>query len=103
MQHLLKEVTDLLMKDSRLVAGGRLLKNKVTELALAMDADLLELLLRNSATKKYFFQQVGSIAVFDKIRFTQFITSKSFLPDSYTAFKNKIGLTADGHFISSGK
>ena len=91
------------MKDSRLVASGRLLKNKVTELALAMDADLLELLLGNAATKKYFFQEVGSIAVFDKVKFTQFITSKAFLPDSYTAFKNKIGLATGDHFISSGK
>lgn len=31
--------------------------------------------------------------VFDKIKFQRFVNNKSFLPDSYTAFKNKIGLT----------
>jgi len=34
--------------------------------------------------------------VFDKEKFLQFVSNKAFLPDSYTAFKNKIGLTGDG-------
>ncbi|MEK7250923.1 MAG: site-specific DNA-methyltransferase [Bacteroidota bacterium] len=30
--------------------------------------------------------------VFDKEKFMKFVDNKEFLPDSYTAFKNKIGL-----------
>ncbi len=40
--------------------------------------------------------------VFDKIKFQQFVSNKAFLPDSYTAFKNKIGLT-DGSYLTDSK
>ena len=32
------------------------------------------------------------ITIFDKEKFLKFVSNKQFLPDSYTAFKNKIGL-----------
>ena len=41
--------------------------------------------------------------VFDKDKFIKFVSFKEFLPDSYTAFKNKIGLTVDNEFISEKK
>ncbi|HVG42425.1 MAG TPA: site-specific DNA-methyltransferase, partial [Chitinophagaceae bacterium] len=103
MQDVLKELTHLLGKDEQLVSGGKLLKNKITELALNLDRELLRLLLSHAAIKKYFFEEVEGIFVFDKIKFQQFINSKSFLPDSYTAFKNKIGLTGNDSFISNSK
>ena len=37
---------------------------------------------------------------FDKQGFAWFIESKEFLPDSYTKYTNKIGLTNGGDFIS---
>src|SRR5690606_23655633 len=40
------------------------------------------------------------IAVFDKIKFQKFVSNKQFLPDSFTAFKNKIGLTANGEYLT---
>src|SRR5699024_5129088 len=44
-------------------------------------------------TKDLFFKEIDNILVFDKIKFSWIINSKDFLPDSYTAFKNKIMLT----------
>ena len=38
--------------------------------------------------------------MFDKIKFQKFVTNKEFLADSYTAFKNKIGLTANGQYLT---
>ena len=102
MQDLLKEMTSVLTPDPRLTAGGKLLKNKITELALGLDVGLLRLLLANSTSKKYFFVEVDGLFVFDKIKFQQFINSKSFLPNSYTAFKNKIGLSVNGQMLHSG-
>ena len=31
--------------------------------------------------------------MFDKIKFQRFVSNKKFLPDSFTAFKNKIGFS----------
>lgn len=103
MQNLLDDLTELLARDQRFVSDGKMLKNKVIESALNLDADLLELLLQNESIKDHFFVQAGDILVFDKIKFQKFVSNKQFLPDSYTAFKNKIGLTTGDDFISDKK
>jgi adenine-specific DNA-methyltransferase len=104
MQNLLDELAGLLSKDERLTTEGKLLKNKIIELALGVDADLIKLLLKNKSIKKHFFTEVDGVLVFDKIKFQHFVTNKEFLPDSYTAYKNKIGLGSDvGDFISDSR
>ena len=83
---------------------GTLIKNKIVEDALSMNASLLTFILSHDALKKVFFTEVSSNLVFDKVKFQQFVMNKSFLPDSYTAFKNKIGLTTeDGRFLSESR
>ena len=96
MQNLLDELTETLQEDDRLVVDGKLAKNKIVELALKLDKDFLKLLLSNNRLKEFFFEEVDGMYVFDKYAFQRFISNKQFLPDSYTAFKNKIGLSDDG-------
>ncbi|OIN96205.1 hypothetical protein AUJ66_07155 [Candidatus Desantisbacteria bacterium CG1_02_38_46] len=104
MQNLFNELKTLLEKDNRLVIEGKLLKNKVIELALKLDSELLKLLLKNESIKKHFFQEVEGALVFDKIKFQKFVSNKAFLPDSYTSFKNKIGLvTENEEYLSESK
>lgn len=100
---LLEELKLLLEKDGRLVSEGKLLKNRIVELALKLDKDLIKLLLSNERIKTHFFTEVDKILVFDKEKFMKFVDNKEFLPDSYTAFKNKIGLTADKNYIAQSK
>ncbi len=104
MQNLLDNLKTLLQKDERLISEGELLKNKIIELALKIDKDLIKLLLSDKQIKEVFFTEVGKATIFDKNKFIKFISNKQFLPDSYTAFKNKIGLV-DGkdEFISEKK
>ena len=90
-------------KEQRFVIDGKLLKNKVIECALNLDADLISLLLQNDTIKKHFFQPVGEVLVFDKVKFQKFVSNKQFLPDSYTAFKNKIGLISGDEFVADKK
>jgi adenine-specific DNA-methyltransferase len=103
MQNLLNDVKAALEQDDRLLIEGKLLKNKIVELALAMDSSLLKLLLATDSIKRHFFANVDGIYVFDKIKFQRFIGNKTFLPDSYTAFKNKIGLTVNGNYLSENQ
>ncbi len=103
MQNLLSDLTVLLKKDERFVAEGKLLKNPVIEAALQLDPALLKLLLSHKSLKKHFFRDIEDVLVFDKIEFQKFVSNKSFLKDSYTAFSNKIGLTSDDEFISESK
>ncbi len=100
---LLDELKSVLKKDKRLISEDKLLKNRIVELALKLDKDLLKLLLSNKKIKEHFFTKVEKTLVFDKDKFMQFVDNKEFLPDSYTAFKNKIGLTADRRYLSESK
>lgn len=103
MQNLLFELVKILWGYERLVIDGRLFKNKVVELALSLDESLLKLFLKNETIKRYFFREVDGMLVFDKVEFKKFVSNKQFLPDSYTAFKNQIGLTAKGKYLSEAK
>ena len=103
MQNLLTELQTHLKTDKRFVAGGKLLKNKIIELSLQPDPESINLLLANDAIKKHFFPETGKALVFDKIRFQKFIGNKAFLPNSYTAFKNKIGLQREEEYLSENK
>ena len=96
MQNLLNDLKELLKQDNRLMVEDELLKNKIIELALKLDENLIRLLLSHSRLRQHFFADIDGVLVFDKQKFLQFVSNKAFLPDSYTAFKNKIGLTDDG-------
>lgn len=100
---LLEELKSLLRRDSRLVSGDDLLKNKIVELALKLDRDLIELLLSQEKVKEHFFTEIGKVLVLDKEKFVKFVDNKEFLPDSYTSFKNKIGLYTDRAYISNSE
>jgi adenine-specific DNA-methyltransferase len=52
--------------------------------------------LKQPILRRHFFVEVDQVQVFDKVKFQRFVSNKSFLPDSFTAFKNKIGLTVGG-------
>lgn len=96
-------VIDVLKADERFFSDdGVLLRNAVYEAAMQMDSKLLKLLYTNEETRKRFFTDMDGIAVFDKIGFGWVINNRQFLPDSYTRFKNKIGLVnSRGDFIST--
>jgi len=104
MESILDNLKNLLQKDERLVSEGELLKNKVIELAIKLDKDMIESLLSDEQMKAVFFKQIGKATIFDKDKFIKFVSNKQFLPDSYTTFKNKIGLVDEkGEFISEKK
>ncbi|SEP23708.1 Type III restriction/modification enzyme methylation subunit [Salinihabitans flavidus] len=65
----------------------------MVEAALNTNARLLALLMQPDTIKASFFTEVAGALVFDKVKFQDFVSNKAFLPDSYTAFKNRIGLT----------
>ncbi|MBB1507539.1 site-specific DNA-methyltransferase [Pseudoalteromonas sp. SG41-1] len=95
-------LTSVLEKDERLVIDGKLAKNKTVELALNLDFFFLKLLLSSPELKEHFFEDVEGLLVFDKVAFQRFVNNKSFLPDSYTEFKNSIGLTTNNHYLMEG-
>ena len=94
-------VVEVLKTNSKYISDdGKLLKAIVYSDVMTMDKELLCLLLSNAKIKERFFKDVNGTLIFDKQGFAWFIESKEFLPDSYTRYTNKIGLTNGGDFIS---
>lgn len=106
MANLFDALLSVLKQDQRFFSDdGQLLRNAVYEAAMKMDTNLIHLLLSNKETRARFFKEVDGIFVFDKVGFSWVINNREFLPDSYTRFKNKIGLVDEhGEMIAtSGK
>ncbi|MDO8658515.1 MAG: site-specific DNA-methyltransferase, partial [Candidatus Levybacteria bacterium] len=97
------DIEKVLKKDSRLWSKDekeKLLKNKLVELVSNDDEKLLELLLSDKETKNHFIKKIKDSTIFLKDKFLQFITMNEFLPDSFTAFENEIGLSDDRKLIT---
>ncbi|PJC56416.1 hypothetical protein CO026_00455 [Candidatus Kaiserbacteria bacterium CG_4_9_14_0_2_um_filter_41_32] len=99
-----EELTNLLKKVERLVSqDGVLLKNQTQELARKNDTALIKLLLSDKAIKQLFFFEVEKTLIFDKEKFIRFISNKQFLPDSYTAFSQNVGLMVGDEYLKANK
>jgi adenine-specific DNA-methyltransferase len=92
---------DLLKTDRRFVDDdGELVLAAVQDSAWKMDHDLVRLLLSNADLEATFFDDIDGHRVFNLNTFLDYISHKDFLDNSYTRFKNRIGLTVDGKFLS---
>ena len=100
-----KELEELLCQHEEFLVEGILNKNKLSELARKYDAKLLNVLMREEKIKSHFFSKLEEgILVFKKDVFLQFLNNKEFLPDSFTAYKTKIGLgSRDGSLLSESR
>ncbi|MDI6048750.1 site-specific DNA-methyltransferase [Flavobacterium sp. XS2P24] len=79
---------------------GDLKKWVIISKAQNCDTELISLLLENPEIKTHFFIPIKDILVFNQALFIQFMEQKNYLNDSFTAYKNKIGLTIDGKFLN---
>jgi adenine-specific DNA-methyltransferase len=98
----LDELKKLLAEDERLVnKNGQLLKSRITELAQNLDEKLISILLENTKMNQLFFKNISDTKILDLEKFLEFVHNEAYLSDSYTAFKNKIGLsTSRNDYIS---
>ena len=89
-----------LKKENNFVTdNGELKKWVVINKAQNFDARIIELLLDNKELKEKFFVDIKGALVFNQNLFVQFLEQKNYLNDSYTQYKNKVGLTIDGKYL----
>lgn len=79
--------------------NGELKKWVVLNKAQNFDEELIGLLLDNAELKDKFFVSVKGSLIFNQNLFVQFLEQKNYLNDSYTQYKNKVGLTIDGKYL----
>ena len=99
-----QELEHLLAQNDTFMVEGVLNKNKLTELARQYNPELLNLLMSDGKISNHFFSKLETgMLVFKKDVFLQFLNNKEFLPDSFTAYKTKIGLATENKYISENQ
>lgn len=95
-----EKLIDLLKTDPRFVDDeGELVAAAVESRAWQNDHDLLRLLLNDAEVKAKFFDELDGHWIFNNNTFIEYVSNKNFLDDSYTRFRNRIGLNIDGKFL----
>ena len=95
-----KKLIDLLKTDDRLLdEGGELIAAATHRRARQLDHDLVRLLLSDDEIKAKFFEEIGGHWIFNANAFTNYVSNKDFLANSYTRFRNKIGLNIGDKFL----
>ncbi len=90
----------LLKSDARFVDDeGELLIAAVQDRAWKIDHDLVKLLLADKELKAKFFDEIAGHWVFNFNTFIEYISQKNFLDNSYTRFRNRIGLTVGDKYL----
>ena len=90
----------LLKSDARFVDdAGELVTAAVTDRAWKIDHGLVRRLLSCAAIKAKFFDEIDGHWVFNTNTFIDYVSDKNFLANSYTRFRNRIGLNIDDKFL----
>lgn len=91
---------NLLKTDPRFVDDeGELVLAAVQDHAWKIDRDLVKLLLSDKEIKAKFFDEIEGHWIFNINTFIDYISQKNFLDNSYTRFRNRIGLTIGGKYL----
>lgn len=89
-----------LKKESNYVTDyGELKKWVIINKAQNFDPELIGLLLDDEELKAKFFLEIKNVLVFNQSLFVQFLEQKNYLNDSYSSYKNKVGLNIDGKYL----
>jgi adenine-specific DNA-methyltransferase len=90
----------VLKKDRRFVdEDGELVLAAVQDHAWRNDHGLVRLLLTVKEIKGKFFDEIDGHWVFNLNEFIEYVSQKNFLDNSYTRFRNRIGLTVGGKYL----
>jgi adenine-specific DNA-methyltransferase len=94
------ELINLLRTDPRLVDDeGELVLAAVQDRAWKIDRGLVKLLLSDKEIKAKFFDEIEGHWIFNFNTFIDYISQKNFLDNSYTRFRNRIGLTIGDKYL----
>ena len=101
-QHIKNKIISIFKDDNKVFIDGEISLTHLIDLARKLDEDIINKLLQDSETKNHFFKNISGNYNFLFDKFERFINSE-LLDNSYTSFKNQIGLTVDNRYIKDSK
>lgn len=94
MGEILDELLHVINADERFFTkDGEILKNAVVQAAFSNDEKLMREIYANDRLREFFFTSMSQdVIVFDSKKLSWILNNKDFLPNSFTRYKNHIGL-----------
>ncbi|WP_278683395.1 DNA methyltransferase, partial [Paraclostridium bifermentans] len=97
------DILSIFKEDERIYVNDEYIIGKIQELALKYDEKLISIILNSAEMKVHFFTEVGGALIFKREEFIEFIGGKYYLEDSYTKYRNKIGLAVNNSYIKENR
>lgn len=101
-QNLKNKIASIFKEDEKVFIDGEISWTHLIDFARKLDEEIINKLLQDNETKNHFFKNISGNYNFLFDKFERFINSE-LLDNSYTSFKNRIGLTADNRYIKDSK
>ena len=96
---LIKELNSVLKLFPEFWQGETLLRSKVIDALKAKEPKLIKALIGSEKIKQNYSTDIEGIIIFDFDKLIGLLRFKEYWPDSFTKYRNKIGLTCDGKYL----
>ncbi|WP_182418546.1 site-specific DNA-methyltransferase [Bartonella sp. HY038] len=96
---LIKELNSVLKSFPQFWDGETLLRAHVVDAINNKEPKLIKALIENPKIKQIYGTDIDGILVFDFEKFTSLLRFKEYWADSFTKYRNKIGLTSNGKYL----
>lgn len=97
--NLIKELNSVLKLFPEFWEGETLLRSKVIDALKAKEPKLIKALIGSEKIKQNYSTDIEGIIIFDFDKLIGLLRFKEYWPDSFTKYRNKIGLTCDGKYL----
>lgn len=96
---LIKEINYVLKAFSQFWEGEILNRSMVVQAINKKEPELIRALIHNEKIKSIYSTVIDGVIIFDFDKLTSLLKYKEYWPDSFTKYRNKIGLTSDGKYL----
>lgn len=96
---LIKELNGILKAFPQFWDGEKLHRSMVIEAINQKEPTLIKALINNNKIKSIYSTDIDGILIFDFDKLTSLLKYKEYWADSFTKYRNKVGLTSEGKYL----
>ena len=97
--NLIRELNSVLKLFPEFWQGETLLRSKVIDALKAKEPKLIKALIGSEKIKQNYSTDIDGVLIFDFDKLIGLLRFKEYWPNSFTKYRNKIGLTSDGKYL----
>lgn len=96
---LLKTLKEIFKQFPNFWNGETLQRSHVIDAIQKKEADVIKALINNEKIKKIYSTDIDGVLIFDFDKMISLLKYKEYWADSFTKYRNKVGLTSEGKYL----